>query len=512
LPISPRGEHAVSILRNNLIANYAGSIWIGLMAFAFIPVYVRLMGIEAYGLVGFFIPLQSAFAVLDLGLSTTLTREFARLSILPEPRPPQRALLRTVEMISWVMAVVIGAAILAGARPIAELWIRPERLPIASVTHAIMMMGIVMIVQWPLSIYSSGLLGLQRQISLNKVNAVMATLRGAGAIAALRFIAPTVEVFFAWQVLVTAAHTACVAGMLWRAIGWPHAGRFDRTALTSIWRFAAGLGGITLVTTLLQQTDKLVVSKVLPLSALGYYAIAATVALSLYRITMPLVATLFPRFSQLAAAGDERTLTSLYHRSCEGLSVAMLPAAVFIAFFSRDVLFLWTHDPVTSRETHVILSILVIGTAMSGLMVVPYLVQLAYGWTKLAFGFNLIAVLVLIPGALFLTHRYGAVGASICWTACNTAGALIVPLLMHRRLLKGEQARFYFGDIGPALAVTLITTAALRALIDEGLPTPQLVFALVVSAALVQFAAVAAAPGTRRRAWALVYRRRSLDV
>ena len=74
----------MSSVKRNIIANYLGSGWIALMSLAFIPFYIRLMGAEAYGIVGVFISLQAMLAVLDLGLSQTLNREMARLSADPE--------------------------------------------------------------------------------------------------------------------------------------------------------------------------------------------------------------------------------------------------------------------------------------------------------------------------------------------------------------------------------------------------------------------------------------------
>ena len=41
-------------LRNNLVANYLGHGWTALMGIAFIPWYIKLLGIEAYGLIGVF--------------------------------------------------------------------------------------------------------------------------------------------------------------------------------------------------------------------------------------------------------------------------------------------------------------------------------------------------------------------------------------------------------------------------------------------------------------------------
>ena len=42
------------------------------------PMYLHYMGIEAYGLVGFYAAIQIWFGLLDMGLSLTLVRETAR--------------------------------------------------------------------------------------------------------------------------------------------------------------------------------------------------------------------------------------------------------------------------------------------------------------------------------------------------------------------------------------------------------------------------------------------------
>ena len=68
-------------LKRNLIANFSGSAWTALMHLAFIPFYIRMMGAEAYGIVGVYVSLQAIFSIFDLGLSQALTREMSRLSI-----------------------------------------------------------------------------------------------------------------------------------------------------------------------------------------------------------------------------------------------------------------------------------------------------------------------------------------------------------------------------------------------------------------------------------------------
>ncbi|HMD01147.1 MAG TPA: polysaccharide biosynthesis protein, partial [Ferruginibacter sp.] len=58
-------------IKIDIVANLVGKIWSALIAILFIPLYIKFLGIEAYGLVGFYVTLLGAITLLDLGLSAT---------------------------------------------------------------------------------------------------------------------------------------------------------------------------------------------------------------------------------------------------------------------------------------------------------------------------------------------------------------------------------------------------------------------------------------------------------
>ena len=490
----------MSSLRKNIAANFVSSLWAGLMNLALIPLYIRLMGIEPYGLVGFFLTLQSVLALLDAGLGRTLNRELARFSALPDAAPQMRRLLRTFELIYWGVAFVAGALIMLLSRWIASGWVRPERLSGETVQQAILLMGLAFIAQWPLALYSGGLVGLQKQVSLGVISAAAATLRGGGAVLVLWLVSPTVQAFFIWQICVGLLNTAVVAIVVWRAVGGTGGARFDVVALRSTWRFAAGVTVISVLASVLTQLDKVILSRMLSLEMFGYYAFAGTTAASLYRFIGPISSAVFPRFAQLVEARDDARLAALYHDVAQLMAVVILPAAIFVAFFSHEVLLLWTRDPVTVGNTHLILSLLIIGTALNGLLNIPYALVLAYGWTRMVIWTNVAAVLILVPLVLVLTRRFGAPGAALGWLAYNTGATLVVPVLMHRRVLRGELFRWYVHDVSAPLAAAAIMAGAARLLlpsIDGDIPS--LIVRLVPAAAVVQTAAMLAVPAVRQR-------------
>jgi hypothetical protein len=56
-------------LKRNILANYASQTYVTLIGILMLPVYLRYMGAEAYGRVGFSTMPNALFQLLDMGLS-----------------------------------------------------------------------------------------------------------------------------------------------------------------------------------------------------------------------------------------------------------------------------------------------------------------------------------------------------------------------------------------------------------------------------------------------------------
>src|SRR5438132_11502036 len=119
----------MNLLTRNLLANFLGKGWAAIMNLAFVPLLIRFMGIEAYGLVGFYITLLAVLSLLDLGLSFTLNREMARYSVQPDKAKQMRDTVRTLEMIYWGLAFLIGITVIGLSPFIARNWLKPQDIP-----------------------------------------------------------------------------------------------------------------------------------------------------------------------------------------------------------------------------------------------------------------------------------------------------------------------------------------------------------------------------------------------
>ncbi|WP_322361905.1 hypothetical protein [Pseudomonas sp. Teo4] len=95
-------------LKKNIVANYFSQIYVALIGVLILPIYIKYMGAESYGLIGFFTMLQAWFALLDLGLTPTIGRETARFRAGRMSAVEYRRLFRALGAIFFVMAILGG--------------------------------------------------------------------------------------------------------------------------------------------------------------------------------------------------------------------------------------------------------------------------------------------------------------------------------------------------------------------------------------------------------------------
>jgi O-antigen/teichoic acid export membrane protein len=488
----------MTLVGRNVVANFAGRLWATLLSLAVVPVYLSLLGVETYGLVGIYASLTAIFALLDLGLGNLLNRRLAQAAGTAEGAVEAADFTRTLEIVYWVVGLVIGVVTVIAAPLIAWHWVRPEGLSPATVEETLKLMGLAIAVQWPRALYSGGLMGQQRQVLLNMISSASATLLNVGGALVVWFVSPTIQALVAWTILVGFADTLTTRHLLWRGLRVDgHRPSFNATLLVREWRFAAGMTGISVMAVVLTQLDKIILSRVLTLEEFGYYTLAWRVASCLYPLVSPVASAYFPRLSQLASGGDQVALSRLYHQGCQYVSAIVFPVAAVLGFFATPLLEIWTHSSVIAERAGPTLALLAAGTALNAAMNLPLTLQLAHGWTRLVFQTNTAAVVALGPLIYWMSLHYGGFGAALVWLLLNLGYLVVLMLLMHRRLLKGELLDWYVTDVGIPLVACAGTAAVWRWVTWDGTSHAGGLLTILAAAAMTLAAGIVATPGTR---------------
>jgi O-antigen/teichoic acid export membrane protein len=458
------------ILFSRIIATIIGIV--------FVPMYVKIIGVESYGLVAFYSTLSGSLIILDMGLSTAISRQVSILTTRPNGYKQTADLVLSVEVIYWVLSLLAGLTIILFASPIAQHWVKAKDLPIRTIWIAVMLMGGIFACSFPVGVYTGVMNSLNLQLPNAYIIIVGSLFKAVGVILALKYISSTIECYFIWQIAISLLVTITMRSYTWYILKksiFTTKARFSIQQLQTIWKFAAGITGISLITFFLSQIDKIVVSKYVTLDFVGYYGLAYTVAGTVTQVITPLNPILFPKFTTLVAQNNQKELVTLYHKSCRWIGVIVLPIGFTLILFAHQILLLWTHNPAITKNTAPILQVFAAGSICNSFMWIPYWYMLSKGITKFTIYQNIIASVILVPLLFWWIDRYGALGASFVWLAVNAGYVFISIPIFHTLYLKGELKDWYIKDTLYPLFIVSLIAGTLKFLQVLYLPNIQLI-------------------------------------
>jgi O-antigen/teichoic acid export membrane protein len=436
-------------LKRNILANYLGQAYAGVIGIIMLPVYLRHMGAEAYGLVGFFTMLQAWFQLLDLGLTPTLSRELSRYRAGIMDETQTATLVRVTEWFFGGLGVVGALAVGLAAGWIARDWLKPQHLSVGEMQLCVVLMAGMIAPRWLVGLYRGGLAGLEQMVSLNVAGIALATLRFVGVLAVLLLWTTRPSGFFAYQLGVAFVELAVIRMLFYRAFSMRTAAVRPRfQTLRSVLGVAGSMAFLAGLWVVISQTDKLVLSWILSLQSYGFFVVAVTLAGGISLLAGPMTQALQPRFAVLFAQGEQAALVKLYRTATQMTTAVVFAIAGVLACFAEPVLRAWTGSVVTAREAARILPLYALGNAVATLLVLAFLVQFAFGKLRWHVLGNCLFSLIWIPGVYLAARQAGAVGAGWVWLGGNLAYLCFWLPYVHRRLLPGLWRRWLLGDVG----------------------------------------------------------------
>lgn len=455
-------------LQRDLAANLGARFWSMLINLAAVPIYLRHLGAEAYGLIGLMVLLENISALMDSGLGMTLNRELARrtagaTSDGPDRVDTRRDFLLTLQLVHVTLAVICGLVVFFAAPLIANHWVQAKSLDPAMITICLRWMGLSVAAAVLFSFYQGGLFGVRRQVGVNMLVIAFATLRVGGCMLLLTFFTASPDAFFATQGITLAAQAIAAAVMLWSSI--PRTGRRARIALEyvrEVWKFATIVSANAFLTAAVSQIDKVIFTRALPLEEFGYYTIAGTAVGSLWSVVLPLTAPFFPRFAELWEVQALDKLGEMYHRASQLVTVAVAPLAVILATFAYYLMLIWTSNDTAATHAAPLVLALAVGTGANALAAVPANMQNAVGWPGLITTYNVIYGVLVLPVIAWVAFRFGAVPAVSLWALPNIGYLFITTPIMHSRVLRGHLGTWYRADVLGPTAVALLVALLCR--------------------------------------------------
>jgi O-antigen/teichoic acid export membrane protein len=441
-------------LIKNIIANFAGKFWSLFSVFLFVPLYIDFLGFESYSVISFTLVLAGLIAILDAGLTATLSREFARAD---KTREEKQNILGTLESVYFLLISVAVTILFIFSHVIAAQWLNVAGFSTEELSLFLKLVSFEVGFQMLFRFYLGGLFGLEFQVAANVLQVGWGMVRN-GLVVLLIYFLPTLQVFFIWQAASTILFTIILKFVLQKRLAGQGAFNFcftiNKLVLKEVWRFAGGMMLISIVAAVNTQLDKLTISKMLSIESLGYYTLAVSLSTGLVAIVSPISVALLPRFTALYSEKKNDDAAKLFLMVNLLTSVIIFSLMANMSFFSKELIWIWTGRLELAAKVEILLPIIGMSYAMLSLQIIPFNVAIANGYTRLNNILGIVSLLLTIPGYYFATKYYSAPGAAMVFCFVQTSTTIIYYYFINKKFIEIDLLTLY----GKKLLFPLITT------------------------------------------------------
>jgi O-antigen/teichoic acid export membrane protein len=407
----------MSRLSKNIIYNLVGQGLLLILGFVAVKYVFSRLGADALGIIFFTATLSAVLsAILDMGICWTTGREVSA-HFSDEPTYI-RDLIRTASLFYWGAYVLLAAGIYWSAPWLVAKWVNLKTLDPAVATQVLRILGIAALVALPRSLYRSLLCGLQRMEFNNLIDVATSALQQFGTIVILVLGGQLLHVacwFVGSYALGLLAYLlVCARFFSFRAL-------VPGYSAVAIWRnlsYSLQMMSISILGMIHAYTDKIIVSRLLPIYMFGLYGVAFAAVARTGALVNTISAAAFPSFAALDKKGDRVSLIGQY-RSLQDL-VCLATAPIFAAIaFAALPLFSYLLNADAARILIVPTTLLCLGFYVRATVEIPNLFCFAVGRPEIAVRTISYAVLALPPITALLIYSFGLVGAGLAWVCLN---------------------------------------------------------------------------------------------
>lgn len=477
--VQPLGGTDMSLVTRNIISNIIGGGLLAVLTILITPLQVRLLGLEAFGVIGLIATLQIVFTALDFGLASTLTREIAADHSVGKVR--SRPLLQSASTIFWALGIVICTVVILFSEPLANRWLQSQGLSPTDLANSITVVALYLALRWPVSLYTGVLTGLQRMDLLNWLKVLNGLVRLGGGC------------------LVLLVHKSLFSYLLWMSISavvevvsyWlctnrvfpllPIRPKITLAALAPVLRYALGMNGLAILTVVIVQADRLLVSKMLSLFELGAYSLAYSTSYITASFISAIGAALLPAYASSFGKDGHHKMAVEYDNASRFLLYSSGLIVFPFIFHGQSILYLWVGDPAASSAS-IPLALLSVGFWGSAVVSNAFQLAIASGSPGPVLRISFLSApvyLLVLYGAI---AKFGIVGAASAWAMLNICYVVSIVPLVHRYYLKSSVALFFWHIAGPFTLIGSVCFGGTRLIADTWYFGQQATFLLMTVA------------------------------
>ena len=370
-------------VKKNILANYSGNIFMVIINILLVPLYLKYLSVEEYGIITFFTSLTSVFIILDIGLGLTINKEVATSQAKVKNLNTTGDIIRSFELVYWGMALLIGVILFVFAEWIAVSWLNVEFITNNDLTFIVSLMGLALLFRWPISFYENVLSGFQKMVSINAIKIIICIFNFGFLFLLFNFFNLEIKGYFLFLTLVYLIQTSLLISTVWKGkyLSFLKA-KFYLSILKRNKSYILGIGIYSILGTLYVAIDKFVISNFFLTSELAYYSLASMASLSLLFFVFPISSALFPKFVENYTKGKKEDSLSVFRKGYQLCMVLVFSFSSLLFIFQESIFSIWTQNDLVASKSLVFLNPILLGTVFYTLHVLIISIYTSLGKTK----------------------------------------------------------------------------------------------------------------------------------
>jgi O-antigen/teichoic acid export membrane protein len=422
------------LLARNTLWNLVGNGAPMLVAVFSIPLLIRQMGNERFGVISMAWIVVGYFSLFDLGIGRALTKLVAdKLGVGEEEDIPALAWTALVMM---MLLGVAGGIVAASISPLlvhrifkVPLELQPETLK----SFFLLSLSI------PLVTLTSGFRGIleakQRFRVLNLIRIPMSMFSFGGPLLVMPFshsLFPLIGVLVGGRLIACFIHQYfCFHAVpaLWQRVV------VDRSLIPSLLKFGGWMMISNIVGPIIFYVDRFFIGAVLSLSAVSYYTVPFDLVNRFMLVPAAISGVLFPAFAMSMASDPSRT-GLLLNRGVKYVFLTIFPLSIVLVFLGPEILKIWLGASFAEHSGFALQS-LAVGMLLNSIAVIPFALLEGIGHPDLTGKLLLFEMIAYSVIAWLVIKHFGINGAAMAWVGRAAFEVVIFLVFSYQFLPSG---------------------------------------------------------------------------
>ncbi len=445
-------------IARNTIWNIVGQFLPLLLAVVAIPLLIRRLGVDRFGVLTLAWALVGYFGLFDLGLGRALTKVVTESLAQCRESEAGEAVWTGIAIL-----LAIGALFTVLLFSFSHwLVVRFIKLP-AALENETLSAIYWLAISVPVITVTAGLRGVleaQHRFRLvNIVRIVMGAFSYLGPLAASLYstnLAFLCSILVIGRIISGFIHfvlaAKCLPALLHRIV-------LERRALSRLMTTGAWITVSNVVAPVLTYAERFIIGFFLSVAAVAYYATPSELVLRLLMIPGAITSVLFPAFAALSVV-DTNKLHLTYDRGIRFCFMLVFPAIFVIFLFAPEGLRLWL-GPVFAERSTLLLRWVAIGILVNSVAQIPFALLQAADRPDLPGKLHLIEAPLYLTALTAGIKMYGLPGAAAVWALRLIIEGLILLLMAQHALVPNsvKRAMLLLSAAGGTIAISVFISS-----------------------------------------------------